>query len=512
MNSKPITQTWFTLRFIRWIFRFITIRRIVWAFVSGISLITVLWQWENWRSARELKEVHRRVVERLGTDDPFAFMSPKATDEQNYFANPVIESWLHEENAGSSSLSYAPPKNALLPAGFIRPEIVEGADGDPDRLDLKTWMARRGLQTAEAPATVLARELGDGNGLLPALAEGLNKPFCVMKPGQQEATEAADGNPWMAELPQFSNLNDLMLQLALHLRSAALAHDTEKAANTALIMLRFSEAPARGGIIGCLVPLALHNITFDALHEAMSHPAWTKESLGRLQLRLGQFDDLENYEKSFSCEILSMLVGFAYVRGHPDLLDGISQTSPETPLWERALDGAFELAMKKGPIGWHDANIVFYADCMLEQLGPPARDAWLSASARDDKVIQLSKEANEWANPRRILGAIAIPNVGNISQSAAETLFHRRCLIIACALEKHRMRHGVHPASLDAVKDDLKLFQVNDPARTTSPLGYRLESNGYLLWSAGPDARDDGGSKDEDWLWRMRRALFVTPS
>jgi hypothetical protein len=61
------------------------------------------------------------------------------------------------------------------------------------------------------------------------------------------------------------------------------------------------------------------------------------------------------------------------------------------------------------------------------------------------------------------------------------------------------------PASLDAVKDDLKLFTLDDPARPGKPPGYRLERDGYLLWSAGPDAKDDGGVKDDDWLWRMTR-------
>ncbi len=480
------------------------LRRLLWAAACLISLITLLWQWENWRSARELADVHRRVVERLGTDDPVVFMPPKVVDDQNYFANPVLESWLRATKPETGRMKYTPPTNALLPKDFIKPEILDAVDGGAEKLDLAGWIQKRYGQMPDSPATVLARELGDGNGLLPKLAEGLNKPFSIMKPGQQEAMEASGGNPWNATFPEFQNINEFQRQLGLHLRSAALVGDVDKAANTAQIMLRFSEAPARGGIIGCLIPLALHGITFDALHEALSHPAWTEESLSRLQLRLGQFDDLENYEKAHACEILSMFQGLAYLRSHPNVLDGISQTSPTAPFWERAINGAFEFAMKNGPVGWHDANISFYADCMLDQLGPRGSDAWLSAASRDAMARQRSKEANAWPNPRRILGAIAIPNLGNITQSAAETLFHRRCLIIACSLEKHRLKHGTFPTSLDTVKDDLKLFPLSDPARPTLPLGYRLEANSYLLWSAGPDAADDGGVKDKDWLWRMK--------
>jgi hypothetical protein len=496
MNSKSITQTWYTLRLARWLWRLIWNRRVAWTLVTLVSLVTVLWQWENWRSARELKEVHRRVVERLGTDDPFAFMPPKITDEENYFANPVLESWLHEKKPGALRLRYNPPKDALLPPGFIKPEIIENDDGTPGRLDLKAWMAKR-APSAEPAASVLARELGDGNGLLPKLAEGLNKPYSIMKPGQREATDAVGGNPWEAVIPDFQSLDSFQRQLGLHLRSAALAGDQEKVAMTAHLMLRFAEAPARGNIVGCLVPLALHGITLDALHEAMEHPVWTEEALGRLQVRLGQFDDLKQYQQAHAGEILNMFAGLAYFRRHPEALDmgGGGET-------ERTVT---RFVARNMPVGWHDANVAYYADRMLEQLGPLTPTAWLLAGLRDDAVWTRVKADVTWPNPRRMLGAIAIPHVGDISRVAAETLFHRRSLIIAGALEKHRLKHGTFPASLEVAKDDLKLFTLDDPARPGILPGFRLENGGYLLWSAGPDAKDDGGVKDKDWLWRITR-------
>ena len=156
------------------------------------------------------------------------------------------------------------------------------------------------------------------------------------------------------------------------------------------------------------------------------------------------------------------------------------------------------------PIGWHDANVAYYTNHMLDQLGPLTPTAWLDAGSRSEAVNARVKAEVTWPNPRRMLGAIAIPHVGNISQAAAEALFQRRCLIIACALEKHRLRHGAFPASLEAVKEDLKLFTLDDPALPGHLPGFRLENGGYLLWSAGPDAKDDSGEKDKDWLWRMR--------
>lgn len=500
-------KSWYTVRFMRWFWSLLWSRRTGWALVCLISLITVLWQWENWRSAREMAVVYRRVVERFGTADATVFMPLKVSDEENYFANPVLESWLHVYDAGSQVMEYMPPPDVLLPAGFIRPELLDSKDGECERVDLDAWIKKRGGAGTEPAAFVLARELGDGNGLLPKLAEGLNKRFSAMKPGQREALEAAGNNPWQAPLPGFRGLNDFHHQLGLHLRSAALAGDTVKTANTALIMLRVSEGTARGGLTGCLVPLSLHEIAFDALHEALGHSAWTAESLARLQVRLGQFDDLQQYQFAHGQEILGMFFQLEYFRHHrPDLHQAIRGRSTKPWLWERLAEDAFNWAIVCGPIGWHDANVAFYADSMLDQLGPSGPEAWLTSGARAAAVHSRCKTESSWPNPRRMLGAIAIPNVGNIAQAAAEKLFHRRCLIIACALEKHRLKHETFPASLDSVKDDLKLFHVTDPARPAISISYRLESGGYLLWSAGPDAQDNGGTKDKDWLWRMKRA------
>jgi hypothetical protein len=498
-------NSWYTVRFARWLWSLLWHRRTGWAFVCLFSLITVLWQWENWRSARELAVAHRRVAERLGTDDPVALMPPKVSDEENYFANPVLEGWLNVKEPGHMVMQYIPPSDALLPAGFIRPEHFEAKDGDCEKVDLGSWIKKRGGPVTEPAALMLARELGDGNGLLPKLTEGLNKPFSIMKPGQREAMEAAGNDPWQADLPNFKGLSDFYRQLGLHLRSAALAADAAKTASTALIMLRISEGTARGGMVGCLVPLSLHETAFDALHEALSHPAWTEESLGRLQVRLGQFDDLQQYQFSHGQEILGMFFQLEYLRKHRHLLQDITNRSLKTPFLERMIEEAFNYVLINGPIGWHDANVAFYADCMLEQLGPAGSDTWLTAMPRCEEVLMRSRAANSWPNPRRFLGAIAIPNVGTIAKTAAKNLFRRRCLIIACALEKHRLKHGGFPTSLETVKEDLKLYTITDPARPSMQMVYRLETNGYLLWSAGPDAKDDDGTKDKDWRWRMKR-------
>ena len=167
--------------------------------------------------------------------------------------------------------------------------------------------------------------------------------------------------------------------------------------------------------------------------------------------------------------------------------------------WLKRLgDKATRLAYIYGPTGWHDANTAFYVERYLALLGPKGERAWLERTQRYQTVQKHLKDEYqhvEW-NMRRKIGSMALLNIGNVSDAAAETLFHRRCLILACELEKHRLRHGAYPASPDAVRETLKPFTIVDPAKPTQLPGYRLEKDGYVLSSV----------RDKGWDWRMRRA------
>jgi len=513
MNSSPpgtmAPSRLYSVRMAHWLARLVWNRRTGWTLVCLISMLALYYQWENRRSARELKAAHQRMVERIGTDDWIAFAAPGVPDEQNFFALPVVEQWLHRDG---KQARYVIPKNVFLPPGFVKPEIIENGSDKTSRIDFSSWAAARDLK-GEKPAIVMNRELGDGNGLLPQLSADLSRPFSAWKPAQREEYAAAGDNPYAAIQPNVGNANDTMRDLGLHLRVAAAAGDVEKTRSTALILLRlFPEAAtSHHWMISSLVSIAAHGLAFEAIQDALSHPAWDEGGLRMLQLQLGKINDLEVMERGWSMEILTGFGVGIHIREScrkgGSAMEELRFGNDEDSWIHRAANAATRLAYVYGPTGWHDANTAFYAETYLDMLGPKGESAWRDGRSRGEALKKRRDEEYrhiDW-NMRRKIGALALPNVGNLFDAAAQSLFHRRCLIIACALEKHHMKHGSFPTSLDLVKDDLKLFQVTDPARPTQPLGYRLEKDGYLLWSAGPDAKDDGGTKDKDWLWRMKR-------
>ncbi|MBN8420262.1 MAG: hypothetical protein J0L73_15195 [Verrucomicrobia bacterium] len=509
MNSSTPDTTGpsrlYSVRLARWLLRLLCNRRTGWTLVCIISLLTLYYQWENRRSALELKAAHQRMVERIGTDDWVAFAAPSVPDEQNIFALPVVEQWLHRDG---KQIRYIIPENVFLPPGFLKPEIIENALDKTSRIDFSAWAAARDLK-GEKPAIAMNRELGDGNGLLPRLTAGLSRPFSAWKPAQRDEFAAAGPNPYSATLPNVGNVNDTMRDLGLHLRVAAAAGDVEKTRSTALILLRlFPEASTSyHWMIGSLVSIAAHELAFYALQDALSHPVWDEGGLRMLHLQLGKINDLEVMERGWSMEILTGFATGIHIR--ESCRTGWAATEElrfgnEDDSWSTR---ATRFAYLYGPTGWHDANTAFFAETYLDMLGPKGESAWMDGRARGEALKKRRDEEYrhlDW-NMRRKIGALSLPNVGNLFNAAADALFHRRCLIIACALEKHRMKHGVFPPSLDEVMDDLKPFPVNDPARPRQMPGYRLEPGGYLLWSAGPDAKDDGGAKDKDLLWRMKR-------
>jgi hypothetical protein len=209
-------------------------------------------------------------------------------------------------------------------------------------------------------------------------------------------------------------------------------------------------------------------------------------------------------ENALEREAVGMYQGLLWFRERPQSLVTLFYG------WkEGSNDGTvMDLWAALGPKGWMDANISFASECNLLFLGEPGLCDWRSAGERSKKVRDGCSTPNlgeiPLPNPRRFLAAIAIPNIGNIHTAAAETLFKRRCLIIACCLERHRLATGGFPDSLTPLQAELAAFEIKSPHRNDDSVSYRKERSGYLLWSPGPDAVDQNGDPSNDWVWRHR--------
>lgn len=85
-------------------------------------------------------------------------------------------------------------------------------------------------------------------------------------------------------------------------------------------------------------------------------------------------------------------------------------------------------------------------------------------------------------------------------------------LMLALALRAYQLEHGAYPNTLSQLTPDYLKTVPADPFGSGEALRYKKQGSTYLLWSIGPDKKDDGGKPIRDTKPRkesMRR--FMQP-
>ena len=107
-----------------------------------------------------------------------------------------------------------------------------------------------------------------------------------------------------------------------------------------------------------------------------------------------------------------------------------------------------------------------------------------------------------------ILGMAAAPVVCIETNGRTQISFLRTAL----ALQAYRSLHGQYPQTLTQLTPAILPKVPADPFGGDAPLRYRRNSAGYLLYSIGPDGRDDHGQAIDDYrpgLDRMRHNVYA---
>ena len=73
-------------------------------------------------------------------------------------------------------------------------------------------------------------------------------------------------------------------------------------------------------------------------------------------------------------------------------------------------------------------------------------------------------------------------------------------LEVTLALRAYQLDHGQYPAQLSALVPGYLHAIPNDPFALTGPLRYKLQGQQYVLYSVGPDGKDDGGVPSRDGI------------
>jgi hypothetical protein len=90
-----------------------------------------------------------------------------------------------------------------------------------------------------------------------------------------------------------------------------------------------------------------------------------------------------------------------------------------------------------------------------------------------------------------------IPDERFTNAAYAEHEAKAALLLVALALQAYQREHGHYPDKLEALTPTCLARVPDDPFADGGALRYRLQENGYLLYSIGPDGKDNGGKPVE---------------
>ncbi|MHB9025875.1 MAG: hypothetical protein ACYC7E_17180 [Armatimonadota bacterium] len=112
--------------------------------------------------------------------------------------------------------------------------------------------------------------------------------------------------------------------------------------------------------------------------------------------------------------------------------------------------------------------------------------AKLPYAARGAMPSRLSEPLNE--------EVLCMLNPSGIEAKFASNEAQNALLLIALALQAYKAEHGAYPASLNALAPAYLKKLPDDPFAKSGPPRYKTKGAKYLLYSIGPDGKDDGGT------------------
>ena len=427
------------------------------------------------------------------------YIPPQIPDAENFASIPLFDAVFRAADAREPIPN--PLKLPTAPDGKL-PKF-----NDPikqERIDLAAWqkffVATGLLSTAsdDAAADVLAT-LDSFAAPLAQLREAGTRPHCRF-PVHWERGFAAM-LPHMEILQSASKL--CALRLSAHLargESAAAYEDFHDGLR--LTTGTVGEPSLIAGLVRIAGTAAMENAVWGGLADHQ----WAEPELRKIEADLAALDWLTD-----------CLFAMGSERGGANLMTDMLIENPRQLADLTHVDGTNPRSTRDGwvfslyPTGWFYGSKLRsnrYFDEMSARFEPGPR-RWFG-----ERAVPSSPESIKDlpTKIRYMLFALMAPVLGSVEKRYVQAATVTDQTRLACALERCRLARGAFPQALSELTPD---FLTSLPAEIVNgePYRYRRTDDGrFLLYSVGPDLRDDGGiidpkknAKDQaDWVWSYR--------
>lgn len=499
----------------RWTFITMAALALGWLFIC----LTLGWAGnKRWQKVKSRPEVVGETFEY------FPQLAPPVPEEQNFFAIAPLNGI---RDPGSSAkrdgikMQMAFMSRQIQLASFF--DIWNRAE-TPDDQKILVALSQKGLPApGRTPPTLTWREArAEIEKQAPILRE-LTQAVRSRREAEYLPRLGRHELPEMLLLMSFDHVNtcqNLANLCRLYSIVCLKDGDPKKSLEASLVELRFAKAAdGSRSLLGNLVCIT-HQSRFAALvwlH--LQNRCLGDAELALLQDELRLIDPAAQHLASLRGELALGVDGSDYLGKHPGerwkVISGLSELIEPSilkdtmPFWLAiAPEGYFTLCKA--------AVVEMQYDYILQ---PLKKNGLRHVEPEIVRLDALLNKATAWERPDLYLDKPSLANFTKTRRMAvagANQIIQAR---LACALERHFLRHGSHPVSLAGIDPEfragLDLLDVNGV-----PMHFALVPRGrFRLWSPGPDGVDDGGKFGSelgisghrepthpgyrgDWVWR----------
>jgi hypothetical protein len=287
-------------------------------------------------------------------------------------------------------------------------------------------------------------------------------------------------------LPHLTQFKSALQFMELAAISHAEGHDGKQAAQDVLIALALVRSlEIEPSLLSQLMRAANVSLALAALEQTLNRTGLPQESLIELRKALHKLEDTEARGEGFNRAMVAERATWMAMLGSPQKLTkmlnlpGVDISAEERSQIVARLDKGNYLNEER-----------FHLETTFQQLLAARQAAFPDRLKTGDLIQQRTIEA---ADKKLMISVFLLPGLATPPAKEAAALAQFRLGLTAVALEQFRAAHeGRYPDALaELASVDLKSATV-DPFDGQS-LRYRKENRGYILYSIGPDLRDDSG-------------------